>query len=182
MARTKKQVEEYSLISIRVQNHKARVGASINHRANDKRYRHDGLRVYQFDSSLEIAGLCTYPEERAGEGYSITVYGDRSDEGDLDARLKEYHVKDKHGNPKCRKSGGRYMPVYEIPKGVGFLQKERGENSWNGCAWVPNQTVSMMLTLLVGNGPVFVELHERRVARNRWINGLTLQTTDPAYE
>jgi len=92
MARAKKPVEEYSLLSIKVRNHKTRVGASINHRAKDKRCQHDGLRVYQFDSSLEIAGLCTYPEERAGEGFSITVYGDRSDEGDLDARLREFHV------------------------------------------------------------------------------------------
>jgi hypothetical protein len=182
MARTKKPVEEYSLISIKVRNHKARVGASINHKANDKRYQYDELRVYQFDSFLEIAGVCNYPEERSGDRYQITVYGDQPDEGDLNARLKEFHIKDKNGDPKYRKSRGHYLPVYEIPKAVGFLQKERGENSWNGCAWVSDQTVSMMLTLLERNGPVFAELHERRVARNRWINGLTLQTTDPAYE
>ena len=77
MARAKKPVEEYSLISIKIRNHKARVGASINHKANDKRYRHDELRVYSFDSSLEIAGICNYPEERSGGKYFITVYGNR---------------------------------------------------------------------------------------------------------
>jgi len=111
MARTKKPIEEYSLLSIRIQNHKARVGASINHRAKDKRCQHDELRVYQFDSYLEIAGICTYPEERLGDGYSITVYGNQPDEGDLNARLKEYHVKDKNGNPKYRKSRGYHQPV-----------------------------------------------------------------------
>jgi hypothetical protein len=49
-------------------------------------------------------------------------------------------------------------------------------------AWVPNQTVAMMLTLFDRMGALFVELHERKVARNRWINNLTLQTTDPEYE
>jgi len=44
MARTKKPVEEYSLISIKIRDHKARVGASINHKARDKRYQHDELK------------------------------------------------------------------------------------------------------------------------------------------
>jgi hypothetical protein len=47
---------------------------------------------------------------------------------------------------------------------------------------VQERTVAMMLTLLDGSGPVFAELHERKVERNRWINGLTVQTADPAYE
>jgi hypothetical protein len=158
------------------------VGASINHRAKDRRSQHDDLRVYEFDSALEITGLCTYPEERLWESFFITVYGNQQDEGDLDARLREFHIEDKNGSPKYRKSGDRYLPLYKLPSGVGFLQKERGRNSWDGCAWVPNQTVSMMLSVLDRNGPVFAELHERRVGRNRWINGLTLQTTDPAYE
>ena len=121
MARAKKPVEEYSLLSIRIQNHKARVGASVNHRANDKRYRHDGLCVHRFDSLLEIAGLCTYPEERAGQGFSIIVYGGRSDEGDLDARLREFHVKDKNGDPKYRKSRG-YSAASGSETGNGIQQ------------------------------------------------------------
>ena len=106
MARAKKPVEEYSLLSIQIRDHKATVGASVNHRAKDKRCQHDQLRVYRFDSLLEISGLCTYPEDRAGEGFFITVYGDRFDEGDLDARLREFHGKDKNGDPKYRKSCG----------------------------------------------------------------------------
>jgi hypothetical protein len=123
MARAKKPVEEYSLISIKVRNHRARVGASINHKANDKRYRHDELRVYQFDSFLEIAGVCNYPEERSGEGYSITVYGKQPDEGDLNARLKEFHVKDKNGDPKYRKSRGHYLPCMKFPKVLAFFKR-----------------------------------------------------------
>lgn len=182
MVRTKKPVEEYSLISIKVRDHKARVGASVNHKARDKRYQHDELRVYQFDSYLEISGICTYPENLVGDRYQFTVYGDQSAEGDLNQRLSSYHVRGKNGDPKYRKSRGRYLPVYEISKGVGFIQKERGVNSWNGCIWVPNETVAMMLALLNTMGALFVELHERRIARSRWINSLTLQTTDPAYE
>ena len=111
MAIAKKPVEEYSFISIKIQNHKARVGASINHSAKDKRYRHDGLRVYQFDSYLEIAGICTYPEERSGERYVLTVHGNQPDRGDLNARLQEFHAKDKNGDPKYQKLRGCHQPV-----------------------------------------------------------------------
>jgi hypothetical protein len=111
MARAKKPVEEYSFISIRIQNHKARVGASINHSAKDKRYQHDNLRVYEFGSSLEISGLCTYPEDRLWERFFITVYGNQPDRGDLNARLNEFHVKDKNGDPKYRKMRGYHQPV-----------------------------------------------------------------------
>jgi hypothetical protein len=119
MARAKKPVEEYSFISIKIQNHTARVGASINHRAKDKRYRHDGLRVYEFDSSLEIAGLCTYPEDRLWERFFITVYGNQPDQRDLNARLQEFHAKDKNGDPKYRKTRG-----YSTGSGSSLLKLE----------------------------------------------------------
>ena len=153
MARAKKPVEEYSFISLKIQNHTARVGASINHRAKDKRYQHDDLRIFEFGSSLEIAGICTYPEDRLWERFFITVYGNQPDTGDLNSRLHEFRAKDKNGDPKYRKLRGCYQPVYEIPKGIGLLQKVRGENSWSGCVWVPNNTVAMMLTLLDRSGP-----------------------------
>jgi len=126
MARAKKPVEEYSLISIKIRDHKARVGASINHKAHDKRYQHDELRVYQFDSYLEIAGICTHPENRMGDKFQITVYGGQPDEGDLDTKLQDFHVRDKNGDPKYHKSRGHYLPVYEIPGSVGFFTERSG--------------------------------------------------------
>jgi hypothetical protein len=111
MVRTKKPVEEYSLISIKIRDHKARVGASINHKARDKRYQHDELPVYQFDSYLEITGICTYPENRAGDRYLITVYGDQPGEGDLDKRLQDFRARDKNGEAQF---WGQY--TYSRPK------------------------------------------------------------------
>ena len=111
MVRTKNPLEEYSLISIKIRDHKARVGASVNHKARDKRYQHDDLRVYEFDSALEITGVCTYPEDRLWERFYITVYGNQPDHGDLNARMREFHVKDENGDPKYRKSRGYHQPV-----------------------------------------------------------------------
>ena len=42
--------------------------------------------------------------------------------------------------------------------------------------------VSDMLLLLPQVRPLYVGIHEMKVERNRWIVGLTLQTTDPAEE
>ncbi len=65
---------------------------------------------------------------------------------------------------------------------MGLLQTVRGEPSWSGWLWVSEETVSQMLTLLTGRSPLYLAIHERKVDRTRWINGLCLQTTDPAEE
>jgi hypothetical protein len=36
----------------------------------------------------------------------ITVYGNQPDQGDLNAKLQEFHAKDKNGDPKYRKTRG----------------------------------------------------------------------------
>ncbi len=149
---------------------------------SEGKVRWDRIAYKGFDSNLEIAGICTYPEERLGQRFSITVRGNQPDQGDLNVRLQEFHVNDKNGDPKYRKLRGYDRPVYDVPKRVGLLEKVRGENSWHGWICVPEITVAVMLTLLERRRPVFVEMHERRVERNRWINGVTLQTADPAYE
>jgi len=40
--------------------------------------------------------------------------------------LQDFHIRDKNRDPKYHKSRGHYLPVYEIPKGVGFVQKVSG--------------------------------------------------------
>jgi hypothetical protein len=178
----KKATEEYSSLAIKVDDFDARIDASINYEARDPRSQHDDVRVYSFESSLEISGVCTYPEDRAGMEFFITVYGRQRDAHELDARLSNYHVRDEHGIPKYRKSRGKEIAVYNLPKGMGLLQTVRGEPNWSGWLWVSEETVSQMLTLLTGRSPLYLAIHERKVDRTRWINGLCLQTTDPAEE
>ena len=43
---------------------------------------------------------------------------------------------------------GQQVPVYDVPKGVGFLERRRGTKAWMGCLWVPPRTVGDMLKLL----------------------------------
>ncbi len=182
MVKNQKPKEEYSSISVSVRNFKARVGASINSRVLDKRFQHDEQRIYDFDSSLEISGISGYPDDRAGSEFIITVYGDQQDTGDLDARLKKYHVRDSKGELRYHKYKNGPLPIYNLPKGIGYLQKTRGVNRWDGCIWVVDHTVTQMLSLLNLNQVLFMEIHELKVLRNRWIRNFALRTTDPAYE
>jgi len=183
MARKKKRaVEQYTYLSVRVDEYSAHVSASLNHEACDPRQYNDKVRIYQFGSTLEIQGICTYPDDRMNEKYRITVHGQQSGEGNLDARLADYHIRDEDGLPKYRKLRGQSVPVYDIPNGLGLLQKERGTRDWNGWIWVPEQTVAQMLTLIATIRPLYVRIDERKIERTHWIRGLTLQTTDPADE
>ena len=63
---------EYSFISAKVISHRAAVDASINYEVLDKK-RLPGTaldtKVYNFDTRLEIEGLCTSPEEDVGMAF-----------------------------------------------------------------------------------------------------------------
>ena len=75
MARSKKPVEEFSFLEIKVQDYEASIGARINYEARNRRTQDDGVRLYQFDSKLELAGVCISSEDRAGHSFRFTIYG-----------------------------------------------------------------------------------------------------------
>lgn len=182
MARPKKPVEEYTFIAIRVDDFTVRVGASINYDIDDLRWRHDDTPIYSFCSCIELSGVCSYPEERTGDGCHITLYSEQQDQGSFDARLKAHHVQDENGQPKYRKVRGKSIPVYDTLNGIGTLRKERGAKNWYGYIRVPEQTAAQMLTLLTSSRTVYIDIHELKMGRIRWIKGLNLQTTDPGEE
>lgn len=183
MSTSRRTKERYSFLCIEVTSLSASVDAGVNHKARDyRRYGGENLRVYRFDSQLELGGACTWPAETAGDQYSITVYGRPQGDEELDSTLKDHALKAADGTPRFRTRKGHQEPVYRLPEGIGLLQKRRGAPLWNGWVWVHEQTVSQMLTLASWWQPLFIQIHEHKVGRHRWINGLTLQTTDPAEE
>ena len=139
------------------------------------------MRVFDFHTHIEVVGVCTYPEERQGASYQVTVYGEERN-GEFEKRLSDYVARDAEGNIKRRKSRGIEAPIYVPPNGIGLLDKRRGENLWNGVVWVAARTTSDMLTLLTRVERLYISIHEKRVGRQRWILRLTLQTSDPAEE
>ena len=67
-----------------------RATAGINHYAHDPQYAwrdtQDDL-VHKFETDLELTATCTDPEERAGDTYTLMIYGDASQ--DLLWKLKD---------------------------------------------------------------------------------------------
>lgn len=178
----RKPAEQYTFLAVQVQTYSADVSAHINHDAQDKRRQADDVRIYRFGSRLEIEGICSYPDERLSEKYHITVYGEHPGEHDFDATLADFAVRDEMGTRKYRKRRDRLVPVYRDPRGLGMLEKERGTKNWHGWLWVPEATAMQMLSLLTTMRPLYLDIHERKIERDRWINGFGLQTTHPAEE
>ena len=89
---------------------------------------------------------------------------------------------DEYGAHKYRKVRGNMVPVYDIPKDIGFLDKVRGGKAWSGAVWVAPQTTTDMLAVLPSVRPLYLALHELKIERRRFVSSLTLQTTHPAEE
>jgi hypothetical protein len=180
--RKKPSIEEYSFSTVELSAFKASVDASINHEVRDpKRYR-DSAKVYDFHSQLELEGIFRYPEERLKEIFQLTVYGRELDHPELTLTLKDCHVRDDQGSYKYRKVRGKESPVYDIPKNIGYLERQRGTKNWMGVVWVSQSTVTDMLTLLPSIQLLYLALHERRFGRHRGIVSVTLQTNNPEEE
>ena len=180
MAKRKKSSSpEYSINYAELTGYSASIDASINHNVREPRYYEDDAKVYDFGSHLELEGLFIEPEERAKDEFQLTVYGSDSGHHDFELTLADCQVRDDNGMLKYRKARGKEVPIYDVPKGIGYIERLRGTRIWTGCVWVKQQTVTDMLTLLPNVRPLFIEIHERRIGRIRWIAGLTLVTKNP---
>jgi len=122
--------ERHTRIAIVVENYDAHVDAAINHNVYAPQYawdlNHDDP-VYSFTSFLRINGISVYPEDRRQERYELTIYGDDAPSRKLSASLKDVQARDKHGSPMYRNYRGREIPIYDPPKGMGLLEKVRGD-------------------------------------------------------
>ncbi len=178
----KKTIEQYEILSITLTDFDTIIDGSINYEVRDFRNQSCDSKIYSSGTQLELAGICSFPDEREGELYKFTVYGSETREGMFDAILSDYHVRDDNGQLKYRKVRGVERAVYEPPKGIGVIEHQRITKIWIGWCWLPPHIVSDMLTLLVHIKPVYISLHELKIGRKRWIVGLSLQTSDPAEE
>ena len=73
-------------------------------------------------------------------------------------------------------------PIYDPPKGIGLLNKIRGEPRWTAWLNVPPHFTGDALALLSNGKSLFLAIHERKRNRVCWVQSLSLQTIDPAEE
>jgi hypothetical protein len=186
MARGRKErpAEEHTFLAVLVDEYEAKVDSSLNYHLRDPR---SGLfreeePPYEFVTSLHFNGVATYPEDRVGEEYRVTVRGEELRQGDFSLTLKDMQARDEYGAPKYRSYRGREIPVFEPPPGLATLEKPTKNRPGSAWFWVAPRVVSDYLSLLALPGPFYLSLHEHKVQRKRWVLSLGLQTTDPAEE
>lgn len=173
---------EYNYISVKLSETSSTISAGINWKIHDRRYAEDSTPIYRFDSDLELSGSITYPDERAGNEFKLLVYGRELHDGQFQATLEDYHVRDAQGVRKYRKRGDQHVPVYDPPDSIGHIEKLRGTLNWSGCVWVSPTTINDMLSLICIKQQLYFCIDEVKESRRRFIRGITLQTTDPNEE
>ena len=186
MVRKRKDVSPkaiHSRIGIKVDGYQARVEADINIDAKDPKYAidlDDRDPVYKYITRLEIVGTATFPDDRTGQRFEISVYGDESPSRHVFATLKNLHELGEYGQPLYRIYRGQNLPVFRKPPGLGLLDKVRGEPRWTAWLNVAARLVSDMLVLLGTKRDLYLAIEERKIGRTRWVDGISLQSTDPA--
>lgn len=75
MKRRKKKEPDYTFIAIKVDDYSVRVDAGINSNllGSPRLIDNEEKTVHEFETKLEISGLCTDPEDRAGHRFEISM-------------------------------------------------------------------------------------------------------------
>jgi hypothetical protein len=183
--RPNKPHEEHTHVGIRIERYEARVGASVNSYAYAPQYAWDldeDDPLYEFTNQVTITGISTYPSDRMGDAYELIIYGTDSRSHRLNAKLKDVHARDTNGSLRYREYRGKQIPIYVPPHGLGHVDKVRGERRWTAWLFVPPRFVNDVLVLLSHQRNLFLGLHERKIDRSRWVQGIAVQTNDPAEE
>jgi hypothetical protein len=180
-----KPVEQYTHFVLRVDRYEVRAHAGINRHAHNPQYAWRDTEdepLYEFEIDLEVGGACTHPESRAGDRCTLTIYCDNSPQSDIYRKLKDVQLVDDHYSRQYREYRGKRLPIYVPPRGMGTMDKSRGEAHWHGTIWAQPQFCTG-LSILLGQGkPLFMEIVEQKIERQRWIQRVALQTSDPVNE
>ena len=180
--KSKKIKPEYIFSSFKVKKHSSHINMSVNHDIYDKRYAYEKTKIFSFHNHFELSGKYSYPDERLNQSITITIYTKDIDDFELNSVLDDYHVKDKDGFRKYKKRNGKETPIYEHPESIGFMERIRIRKSWQGCVWLHPQVGSDMLALIASGKTIYLSADEIKLGKKHLIRGVTLQTTNPAFE
>ena len=132
--------EEYARVASRVNSYKVRAEAALNHNARNAEYAFRDTEdepLYHFLAHLEIAATCTYPEERAGDEFDLTIYGEDHPDSDVFWKLKDVQVVGEYHAPQhastaanaSRSTTHRRVWVCWTRKGAGRIGEARSGRS-----------------------------------------------------
>ena len=171
-------------LCIRLDAYEANVSAQVHYHAYSPEYawrdESDEL-LFRYDNKVVLTGVCIEPNDRTRDTYELKVYGDNSNAHGHDVTLRDIHATEgKYGVHQYRTYRGREVPVYQPPEGLALLSKVRGERLWTAALFAPTRFVAELMALLSHEMQLYVELHECKEGRDRWLRGVSLRTHNPA--
>lgn len=175
----------YTSLGIRVDRYEAKADVSVNYLVDHPHLAFhdcDDDPVFEHITQLVVAGTTTYPEERRGESFELTIRGDDGLGTRVNLKLRDMHQRDEHRVPQYREYRGQSLPVYRPVPGIATISRAGKEGPWTGWITLAPRLVSDMLVMLGTGMRLYLSVYERRQGRDRWIRSLMLRTTDPAGE
>lgn len=155
------------------------VGLGVNHRLRMNPLWSDlEIHVLEASSDLEVRGKCFYPEERKGEKFVITLRGSPSPV-EFARTVADIQQRDADGMPRYRTYRGYQVPIFECPKGVARLRRERRADTWKAWMYVPESYIDNCLAILRTKAARYIYIHEHIIEKERWINSFSVQSNDP---
>jgi len=182
MRKKKVSSEVHSHLSAHVDHFEVRseVGINMNLRTTRPFDGSEDEPVVIAETWLDIRATLTEPAGRAGQSLELTIGGD--DRGRTRTKLTDIHARDEHGSRVYRAYRGSQLPVYEQPRGIALLDSGRPKGRWSSWLRADARLMSDWLVMLNGSRDLFLAIHEIKSGRDRWVQGIALQTKDPAEE
>jgi hypothetical protein len=175
----------YTQLGVRLERYEVEAGVDVNlHLEHPHLAFHDADDdpLFEHITRLVLTGTTTYPSDRAGECFELTIRGDDSASTRVGLKLRDMQLRDNNRVPQYREYRGQTLPVYRPVPGIASVSRAGKTSPWTAWINLAPRLVSDMLALLSMSGRLYLAILERNQGRERWIRRLSLQTRDPASE
>jgi len=176
--------DEWNSFGLRVTDYDVSLDWGFNSAIYDKNRRSDESPVYESSQNLTLDCVVIWPEEQEGDHYHISLSEPLKDwffgpPKNLNAKLGDFVVTDKQGNPKYRKYKHGELPIYEPPFQIGMIDKRPG--GFSAFVSVRAEILSQMINLVLSKHAIYVHLVEMikpkpegRRGKNRWVTRISV--------
>jgi len=187
MKRKKRRTAEpsYTQLGVRVEQYEVESAVDVNfHLEHPHLAFHDADDdpLFEHITRLVLTGTATYPSDRAGERFELTIRGDDGPSTRVGLKLRDMQLRDHNRVSQYREYRGQTLPVYRPVPGIASVSRAGKASPWTAWINLAPRLVSDMLALVGFSDRLYLGILECKQGRERWIRRLSLQTTDPATE
>jgi hypothetical protein len=158
------------------------VSTGVNHEIRDRRLRIEGTPIWSHGLILQLECLLVWSEERHGETISFWLSDRERRPNCFDETLQDRIKLDGFGRPLTKKVRGEERVVYDIPKGIGFIERtgrnKGGYPNWSAAAWVRPEVLRDMVWLTRGIPNVYLHVLGFKEGKVLWVTTLEMSLGD----